>query len=106
MQIFSSKVTGKKQSDGAFSVLLGSKDRACRHQIQVEVSATPAAGSLAVAVRSPNATDFVTVDGAIDMTGTDLLKILSDYAFAAELKFTPSGFDADKTYNVIVTSGD
>ena len=102
--IFNSVATEKTQADGVFSILLGASDRFCRHQVQVEVSATPDAGALAVAVRSPGATDFVALDGAIDMTGTDLLKTFGP-VFVAEIQFTPTSFDAGKTYNVIVVSG-
>ena len=103
-KIFNSGTEGKSQADGAFAVLLGASDRFCRHQVQVEVSAAPSSGTLAVAVRSPGAADFVTLDGGFDMTGTDHLKTFGP-CFAAEIRFTPTGFDADKTYNVIVTSG-
>jgi len=102
--MFSDTTTGKKQSDGAFSVLLDNQDNMHRHQVQVEVSAAPVAGTLTVAVRSPEATNFVDLDGTFDLTGDDLLQIFGPI-FAAEIRFTPSGFDADKTYNVIVTSG-
>lgn len=102
--MFSKAETAKTQAGGVFSVLLGSDDRFCRHQVQVEVSATPLAGTLAVAVRSPGAANFVTLDGSIDLTGTELLKTFGP-CFAAEIRFTPDSFDADKTYNVIVTSG-
>ena len=102
--MFNQAVTGKTQAGGAFTVLLGASDKFSRHQIQAEVSATPSAGILAVAVRSPGATDFVTLDGSFDLTGTDLLKTFGP-CFAAEIRFTPASFDADKTYNVIVTSG-
>jgi len=102
--IFSSVTEAKTQADGAFNIELSNADRFCRHQMQVEVSATPESGSLAVAVRSPGAIDFVTLDGSIDLTGADLLKTFGP-VFAAEIRFTPSDFDADKTYNVIVTSG-
>ncbi|MDX9819491.1 MAG: hypothetical protein RBT16_11295 [Desulfococcus multivorans] len=104
MEIFNNATTGKTQADGAFTVPLGVSDRLCRHQIQVEVSATPAAGTLAVAVRSPGATDFVELDGSFDLTGPELLKTFGP-CFAAELRFTPAGLDADKAYNVIVTCG-
>lgn len=103
--LFNSVMTGKTQADGAVSVLLGAFDRYLRHQVQVEVSATPSAGTLAVAVRSPGATGFVTLDGSFDLTGTERLKTFGP-CFAAEIRFTPVGFDADKTYNVILTSGE
>ena len=104
MKIFNAAVTGRTQAGGAFSVPLGVSDRFCRHQVQVELSAAPSAGTLAVAVRSPGATDFVELDNGFDLTGSDLLKTFGP-CFAAEIRFTPSDFDAGKTYNVIVTSG-
>jgi len=104
MSLFNSVTSGKKQSDGAFTVLLQESDRMCRHQVQVELSATPSAGTLAVAVRSPGATGFVTLDGTFDLTGAELLKTFGP-VFAAEIRFTPALLDADKTFNVIVTSG-
>ena len=105
--IFVNKIENRTQALGAFTVELGHHDRACRHQIQVEVSATPSAGTLAVEVRSPKAEDFCPVaDNIIDLTSTELLKVLSDYAFVAEFRFTPTSFDADKTFNVIITSGE
>lgn len=104
MELFQSVVEGKKQSDGAFEVELYVSDRFCHHQVQVQVSAAPAAGSLAVAIRSPGATDYVSLDGTIDMTSADLLKTFGP-SFVGAMRFTPQDFDADKTYDVIVTSG-
>lgn len=102
--LFREEVLSKAQADGSFSIALGASDFFCWHQIQVEVSATPSAGTLAVAVRSTNATEFVALDGSFDLTGSELLKTFGP-CFAAEIRFTPAGFDAGKTYNVIVTSG-
>lgn len=102
--LFREEALSKSQADGSFTIALGASDFFCRHQIQVEVSATPSAGTLAVAVRSTNATEFVALDGSFDLTGSELLKIFGP-CFAAEIRFTPSGFDTGKTYNVIVTSG-
>jgi hypothetical protein len=104
MILFNEVVEDKTQGDGAFTVLLEKADNLCRHQVQVEVSATPAAGTLAVSVRSPGAVNFVELDGTFDLTGTALLKVFGP-VFAAEMRFTPSGFDAGKTYNVIINSG-
>lgn len=104
MILFNEAVSGKSQADGVFTVLLAGADCFAQHQIQVEVSATPAVGTLAVAMRSPGAEDFVALDGTFDLTSDDLVKVLGP-VFAAELQFTPVGFDAGKTYNVIVTSG-
>jgi len=103
---FVKKVSGRKQADGAFTVKLGAKNDACRHQIQVEVSSKPSSGTLTVEIRSPKATGFCSIDdNVIDMTGDDLIKIIGDYAYVAEFRFTPENFDADKTFDVIITSG-
>jgi hypothetical protein len=106
MILFNKVESGKSQADGPFTVLLGVADRLRWHQVQVELSDTPDAGDLTVSVRSPGATDFVDIDGAIDLTGTELLKVFGP-VFAAELKFTPTDLDTSPlvTYNVIVTSG-
>lgn len=101
-EIFSGSVTDKAQADGAQSISLGADDRFRQHQIQVEVSATPSAGSLAVAVKTPGASAFQEI-GAIDLTAT--LKPMQFSGLAAEIQLTPSGFDADKTYSVYVASG-
>lgn len=100
------KVVGKTQSDGAFTVELGSGDWASRHQIQVELSKTPSSGSLKVEIRSPRATKFMELGNSpIDLTSSDLIKVISGYAFVSEFRFTPSSLDTGVTYNVIVTSG-
>jgi len=105
-EIFVRKISGRKQADGAFTVKLGSKDYACRHQIQVEVSSKPSSGTLTVEIRSPKATEFCSIaDNVIDMTSDDLIKIIGDYAYVAEFRFTPENFDTDKTFDVIITSG-
>jgi len=104
MILFNEVVSDKTQADGAFIVALGASKDFCYHQIEVEVSATPSAGSLAVAIRSPGAREFVTLDGSFDLTGTELLKTFGP-CFAEEIRFTPASFDTGKTYNVIITSG-
>lgn len=103
MELFNTAVMGKAQNDGAFDIDLEIADRFCHHQIQVELSATPSAGSLDIAMRSPGAADFVSL-GTIDMTGTDLIQTFGP-CFVGRFRFTPADFDAGKTYNVIVSSG-
>ena len=104
--LFNDKITGKTQADGAQIISLGSNDRFREHQLQIEVSAQPAAGSLAVAVKTPGANVFSHID-SIDLTAITATngKIWQPKFFACEIKFTPTGFDADKTYSVIVASG-
>ena len=104
MILFNAVVNDKSQADGAFIVELGASDVFCQHQVEVEVSAVPSAGSLAVAVRSPGAREFVPLDGSFDLTGTELLKTFGP-CFADAIRFTPASFDSGKTYNVIVNSG-
>lgn len=92
----------KTQADGAWTALVD--DGLLYHQIQVEVSATPSTGTLAVAVRATGAVAFVTLDGTFDLTSANLVKTFGPM-FIAEIKFTPANFDAGKTYNVSITSG-
>ncbi len=100
----STVVTERTQAGGPIVVELGSQDYLGYHQIQVEVSATPTGGTLAVGVRSFGSEEYVDLDGTIDLTGTELLKTFGPL-FASHIRITPTSFDGDKTFNVIVTSG-
>ncbi|MBW2342510.1 MAG: hypothetical protein JRF53_00595 [Deltaproteobacteria bacterium] len=107
-EIFVGNVEGKSQADGAQTISLGTDDRFREHQIQLEVSATPSAGSLDVSIKTPGATDFASLgnigDHTIDMTDSTQY-ILQFKGYATAIKVTPTGFDADKTYSVYVCSG-
>ncbi len=98
----------KAQTDGAQA--LGNKgfEYLPHHQIQVEVSAQPSIGSLAVEYKTPGATEYVTASGSpIDLTALNKAAAFRlDHAFIEAIKFTPTGLDADKTYSVIVTSNE
>ena len=101
--IYCASVQNKTQADGAQTVTLEEADRFREHQVQLEVSATPSAGSLTVAVRTPGASGFTDI-GTIDMTDTD--DYLQQFTgLAGAVRFTPSGFDADKTYSVFLAGG-
>ena len=103
-EIYTASAEGKTQADGAFELELGAADEYHFHQIQVEVSATPAAGTLTVRARTPGAAAFQDIeDGEIDLTGT--LQPLELQGRVEALEFSPSGFDAGKTYSVYVASG-
>lgn len=104
--LFNDKITGKTQVDGAQIISLGVNDRFREHQLQIEVSTQPAAGTLAVAVKTPGAYLFADLD-TVDLTAITAgnAKVFEFNGFAQEIKFTPTGFDADKTYSVIVASG-
>jgi len=106
MKLFNKVSAGNTQAGGAVKVALGVADLFCHHQVQVEVeglpTSPPPAGTLDIAIRSPGATEFVSL-GTINMTGSELIKTFGP-AFVAEMRFTPTGFNGE-TYNVIITSG-
>jgi hypothetical protein len=98
----------KSQSDGA--QVLGNKgfEYLPHHQIQVEVSAQPSVGVLAVEYKTPGATEYVAASGSpIDLTVLNKAAAFRlDNLFIEAIKFTPTGLDAEKTYSVIVTSNE
>jgi hypothetical protein len=102
------KALAKTQAGGAQT--LGNKgfDYLPFHQIQVEVSAQPSAGTLKMEILTPGATEYIEVSGSpVDLT--DLNKAAAwrlDNVFVESFKFTPTDFDAAKTYSVIVTSNE
>lgn len=100
--IKSSTVLNATQADGAQTIDLGTFDAAMLHQIHVEVSATPAAGTLTVSILTPGANNFVNVSNTIDLTD---IKIMQFTGYADRIRFTPASFDADKSYSVYVISG-
>lgn len=94
------------QADGAQSVSLGIYDCAKLHQLQVSTSATPSAGTLTVAVKTPGSSTFNDLPWTIDLTALATTSIFQFYGFAEEIQVTPTGFDADKTYTVYFCTGD
>jgi hypothetical protein len=102
------KIVSKAQTDGAQT--LGNKgfEYLPHHQITVEVSAQPSAGSLAVQYKTPGATEFVTVTGSpIDLTALNKAATFRmDNVFIESIKFTPSSLDSDKTYSVVMVSNE
>lgn len=102
--IFTGSATDKTQADGAQTISLNESDLFREHQIQIVPSATPSAGTLQVAVKTPGASAFADIGTAIDMT--DATKYVMQFTgFASQIRFTPALFDADKTYSVYVCSG-
>jgi hypothetical protein len=106
MQIKSTSVLAKTQADGAQTVSLTQFDCAKLHQFQVSTSATPAAGILTVAVKTPGAATYKDLPWTIDLTALATTAVFQFYGFAESFQFTPTGFDADKTYTVYVCTGD
>lgn len=100
--LYKTTLTGKTQADGAVSVSLSSYDSMMLHQIHVSTSATPAAGTLTVAIKTPGASTYVSLSPTIDLTSISLFQFTG---YAESIRFTPTGFDGDKTYSVVVVSG-
>lgn len=102
------KFTAKAQADGAQVIGMGGYAYLPHHQIQVEVSAQPTVGSLAVEYKTPGATEYVTAQGSpIDLTALNKATALRlDNVYVESLRFTPTGLDADKTFSVFVTSNE
>ena len=98
----------KAEADGA--QILGSKgfEYLPHHQIQIEVSAQPSAGTLKLEYRTPGATEYVEPSGS-PVTLSALNKAACfrlDNLYFDSFRVTPTGFDADKTYNVIIQSNE
>jgi len=90
------KLLAKSQSDGAQTIDLSRYERARIHQLQVDLSATPAVGALQVAIKTPGAGDYVGI-GEIDLVNGPLA---ADFeGFCESVRLTPVGFDAGKTYS-------
>ncbi|MCK9431887.1 MAG: hypothetical protein M0R00_02890 [Candidatus Omnitrophica bacterium] len=102
------KALAKKQADGAQT--LGNKgyEYLAHHQITIEVSAQPSAGTLAVQYLPPGGSEYVTVTGSpVDLTTLNKSKTFRlDNVYVEAFKFTPSSLDTEKTYNIIVASNE
>lgn len=102
------KSLGNAQAGGA--VTLGNKgfEYLPHHQIQVEVSAQPSAGSLAVEYKTPGATEFVTASiSPINLTTLNKAGAYRlDNIYAEAFRFTPTSLDSGKTFSVIVCSNE
>lgn len=95
-------LSAKTQADGAQTVSLGIYEESLLHQIDVTTSATPAAGTLTVAIKTPGSSVFKSLTPTIDLTNPALFQF---WGFAEQIRITPTGFDGDKTYTVVITSG-
>jgi len=102
------KVTGKTQADGAVTMGLAGHEHLPHHQIQIEVSAQPSAGTIKIEYRTPGATEYVKATGSpVDLTALNKAACYRlDNLYAESFRFTPTSFDADKTYSVIVQSNE
>jgi len=104
MAFISLKKTGLDQAAGAQIFDLEGWEGSFQHQLQIDVSETPTAGTLAVHVRTPGAADYVLLDSAIDMSSTALIATFE--AFADSIKIVPDSFDGGKTYDAYLMTSD
>lgn len=104
----SMKVLSKSQASGAQVLGIKGYESLPNHQIQIEVSAQPASGTLKVEFKTPGASEFVEASGSpIDLTALNKAAAFRlDGVFASSFRFTPVGLDADKTYSVFVESNE
>lgn len=93
-------ITGKTQANGAQTITIDPGYNL--HQIQFEPSATPGAGTLALAIRNKGATAYYTV---VTLTLTDTTQYMTQIrGHTDSILATPTDFDAAKTYSLHVTS--
>ena len=97
-------VSGKTQANGAFTSapFTAGLVPPLSTAIGIETSATPTAGTLLVEYRMNGMTKYKTADVINLVSPVDIL--LTGYAF--DFRFTPTGFDADKTYTVVIAGKD
>jgi len=97
-------IAGKEAADGPQVYDNNGYEHYPRHQIQVEVSEVPSAGTLKIEMQQKDANAWMEIVGSpIDLTALTHEKgeILTLTAFVGKFRFTPSaGFD--KTYSVYI----
>lgn len=91
-------VVDKQTADGAQVIDLSDNRWRNNHQIRLEPSATPSAGTLSVQIKSPGASKYQPI-GTIDMTDPDEW-VMQFTGYAEAIRLIPAGFDAAKTYSV------
>lgn len=94
------------QTDGAQTFDLKTNNSFSHHQLQIEVSAQPSVGTMAIAIKTPGASVFTVIDSAIDLTALTATngKIIDIEASVEAIKITPTGLDAGKTFNAYLVS--
>lgn len=105
---FTAYVTGKTQADGVFTIDTGptqvyKQDILWHYQVQIVVPDTTTAGTLQLAIKSPDAAEYTDLVDVIDLVNGPL-SVTFD-AVAESLQFTPSSFQAEGgDYDVNVTA--
>jgi hypothetical protein len=102
------KALAKTQANGAQTLGNRGFEYLPFHQIQIEVSVQPSAGTLKIEYLTPGATEYIEVSGSpVDLTALNKAAAfrLND-VFVEAFRFTPSSLDSDKTYSVIIASNE
>lgn len=102
------KALAKTQANGAQALGNRGYEYLSHHQIAIEVSAQPSAGTLKIEILTPGATEYVEVTGSpVDLTALNKSAAFRlDNVYMESIRFTPASLDADKTYTVVVTSNE
>jgi len=98
----------KAQADGAQTIGNRGFEYLPNHQIQIEVSAQPAVGTLKIEYKTPGASEYVEASGSpVDLTALNKSACFRlDNVFSESFRFTPTGLDTGKTYSVYVVSNE
>jgi hypothetical protein len=97
--VLTQSLAAKTQADDAVYFDLTGYERLDYHELRITVSATPLAGTLAVALRIPGASTNDSTIHTVDLTATLPVR-LQFTGMTSRITLTPVGFDADKTYTV------
>jgi hypothetical protein len=102
------KALAKTQANGAQALGNRGFEYLPHHQIQIEVSAQPSAGTMKIEYLTPGATEYVEVSGSpVDLTALNKAAAYRlDNVFVESFRFTPTSLDADKTYNIVIASNE
>lgn len=95
-------LSGQTQAGGAVIVDLTQSRFYREHQIQIDPSNDPDAGTMEVFIRTPGAMLFVSI-GTMDLTDSSE-RVMQFTGFCDAVKLEPSGFDPEKTYTAVVYS--
>lgn len=102
---FKQSAGGHTQAAGAVTLEV---NPANVYQIYVTTSDTATAGTAAVAVRYPESTNFVALKdsegNAVSINLTAPEAILVENAVISAVRITPTSFDADKTFKLVVAA--
>jgi len=92
------KITGKVPADGPQVIDMSGYARVLRKQVQI-VSASSAAGSVDVAIRTPGASDYMVVETVNLYAGPVIIPV--EY-YCDSMQFTPASSTAAKTFDISV----